>query len=301
MPHITVKSDDFIKLINAAKATVYPKANDDPTLAAVYLTSATRPGAEAGQDDVLIAVSSDALVAGQTTITADGQLPEPVVVDFKANSWVATMVKNAQTAMKKLEGNNVECAVELTFDSNALRVQTITDGVRGPADNFGVVPLVNVDYPIADVMSTLRPVMHKTITTNVVDDETGVERSEELPDGPAIGFLPSQVDLMKSISTAVGEPVIQYPHGHRAGRRTLTCGDLWRGTVPGFDEVTEVNAEEPQVDLIELNEEREGFGQPVEYGSTTARDADTGEEPEPSDESDDEDTDESDEDSDRDE
>lgn len=288
MPHLTANSDEFIRLINAAKATTYPKASDDPALASVFLTSSTRPGPEGGDEDVLIAVSSDGNVAGQTSIAADGQLPHPVVVDFKANGWVSTMVKNAQTAMRKLEGSGVNCEVELTVDTGSLRVQTITDGVRGPADNFGVVPLVDVDYPIGDVMATLRPVMHTTLKARVTDEDNGTEHNEELPDGPALGFSPDQVDLMKSISSAVGANVIQYPHGHVAGRRTLTCGGMWRGTVPGFDEVTSDNAEYPMVDLIELNPDKPGFNQPVEFGAVRPVSDETDDEAETDDEDGDE-------------
>lgn len=258
---VTVTSDDFLMLLSAAKTTVYSGKEADPAMSSIYLTTARADGEEGGEVDVLVAVSSDGIIAGQTTIEADGQLPHPILVDLKSNSWVTSLVKNAQTNMKKLEGKGVECTVELTVvgsDSGSggfLQLQTKTDSVPGTHDNRGIVPLADYDYPIGDVMNDLRPTERKEVISSYTD-AAGTQIRESLPDGPVQGFSEAQIDLMKAISGAIKEPVLQYDQGHSANRRTLVCGTRWRGTVPGY-EFNPAEADEPQVEIIEVNPDKD--------------------------------------------
>lgn len=254
---VTVSSDDFLTLLAAAKTTVYSGKESDPALSCIYLATSRTEGEE-GETDVLVAVASDGIVVGQTTIEADGQLPHPILVDLKANSWVTALVKNAKTNMQKLEGKGIDCTVELAVTGSEdgtggfLQLQTKTDSVPGPHDNRGIVPLADVEYPIGDVMNDLIPTVRKEMVANIVD-ASGTQQRVTLPDGQVVGYSDSQVNLMKAISAAVGEPVHQYNHGHTANRRTLVCGSVWRGTVPGF-EFDPAIAVEPAVEIVNLKE-----------------------------------------------
>lgn len=247
---VVVSSDDLVRLFEAASATIYT-GKDDPIMRCVYLASSRVDHPEHGQTDVLVAVSGDMVVAGQTTITCANQLPHPVLVDIKANGWIKSMIKNAKTNTRKVEGTNVDCDVELSVvpdasETGSLLVQTITDGYPGPTDTRGILPLADrSDYPIRSVMSDLIGHVHTSIHT---EDRT------PLPDGPVLGFIAEQTKVMKEIGTVYGEPVLQYPLGHSAARRVLTCSDAWRGTVPGFVFDPEV-ADEPGIELIELSED----------------------------------------------
>lgn len=254
---VTVSSDDFLTLLSAAKTTVYSGKEADPALVCIYLASARAQGEE-GETDVLVAVSSDGLMSGQTIIEADGQLPHPILVDLKANSWVTALVKNAKTNMQKLEGKGIECTVELAVTGSEqglggfLHLQTKTDTVPGPHDNKGIVPLSDTEYPIGDVMNDLTPTVRRTMNANITD-ASGTQKRVELPDGQVMGYSDSQINLMKAITAAVGEPVLQYHQGHTANRRTLTCGSVWRGTVPGYEFDPDI-AEEPSVELVDLKD-----------------------------------------------
>lgn len=252
---VTVASRDFIQLFEAAAVTASTgKEEGDAPLRCVYLASATVDGAEGGTDDVLVAVSGDALVAGQTTIPADGRLTGPALVDIKANAWVKTMVKNAMTNMKKIDGSSALCEVEISHANDgspgpgSLFIQTITDGVPGVADIHANLPLADVsEYPIIDVTADLTGKVHAS-----VNDEDG----NALPDGKVMGFSSSQSKVMKDIGGVFGETVLQYPLGHSAARRVLTCGENWRGTVPGY-QFNLADADGPAVELIDLLEDSE--------------------------------------------
>lgn len=250
---VVVSSDDLVRLFEAASATIYT-GKDDPIMRCVYLASSRVDHPEHGQTDVLVAVSGDMVVAGQTTIPAANRLPHPVLVDIKANAWIKSMIKNAKTNTRKIEGSNVECDVELSVvpdasESGSLLVQTITDGFPGPTDTRGILPLADrEDYPIQSVMSDLTGTEQTTLRT---EDHT------PLPDGPVIGFIAAQTKVMKEIGTVYSEPVLQYPLGHSANRRVLTCSDAWRGTVPGFVFDPEV-ATEPGIELVDVASEDDG-------------------------------------------
>lgn len=255
---VTVTNTDFTTLLAAAKTTVYSGKESDPALSCIYLAT-SRADLGEGETDVLVAVSWDGMAAGQTTIEASGQFPHPILVDLKANSWVTSLVKNAKSNMEKLEGKGIECTVELSVigseagSGGFLQLQTMTDSVPGTHDNKGLLPLADYEYPIGEAMSDLRPTVRNEITSSYTD-ASGAQVRVKLPNGPVKGYSDKQVDLMKAISSAVGEPVLQYDQGHSANRRTLVCGSVWRGTVPGFEFDPEI-ADEPAVEIIDLSED----------------------------------------------
>lgn len=227
---VSIETEDFVAALKAAQVTTFT-GKDDPLMRCVYLTTTrAEVGDEPGEHDVLVAVSGDRIVWGQYVCQVDGQLDHPIVLDIAANRWIISSVTAAKKNMQELEGKNAVCTVTLSLTSAAgggerLLVQTMTDGIRGEKDLESILPLELGEYPVdaADMYLSGRPF-----------SEAGTDYSELPDDGSVMGFDSSATAVMDKIGATLKDVVLQYPISHPAGRRILTCGESWRGSVPGY-------------------------------------------------------------------
>lgn len=245
MAAVVIDTDDFVELLKAAQVTTFT-GKDDPVMRCVYLDT-TRTDATAGSEETLVAFSGDRSVWGQYSCPAEGELESPLVIDIAANKWIISSVTAAKKNMQELEGKNAECRVNLSLTGTAstgqrLVVQTTTDGIRGDKDIEAIIPLETEPWPVTTAEQYLSG-KHFNVAGSDVDD---------LPDGKVMGFDSSATTVMDKISGVIKDNVMQYPTGHSAGRRILTCGPRWRGSVPGYS-FTPEQAEEPTVEFISID------------------------------------------------
>ena len=257
MAVVTIDTDDFVEMMKAAQVTTY-SGKDDPIMRCVLLDTTRAAGQESGEEDVIVAVSGDRNVWGQYTCPAQGQLERPLVIDIAANKWLISSVTAAKKNMQELEGKNAECAVNLSLmgdkaDGARLVIRTTTDGIRGEKDIETIVPLESEEYPL----ETAEQYLCGEPFTVAGEDYSDLE------DGSVMGFDSSATGVMDKISSTLKETVMQYPTGHSAGRRILTCGPRWRGSVPGYA-FTKEQGEEPLVEFVSVQRETEEAEAPAE-------------------------------------
>lgn len=243
---VIIDTDDFVELLKAAQVTTFT-GKDDPIMRCVYLDTTRAAGEEVGEEDVIVALSGDRNVWGQYTCPADGTLSNPLVIDIAANKWIISSVTAAKKNMQELEGKNAECRVSLSITGThgkdaRLVVQTTTDGIRGEKDIEAIIPLETEDYPVVTAEQYLSGQSFKVAGQDI----------DDLPDGAVMGFDSSATAVMDKISGVLKDSVMQYPTGHSAGRRILTCGPRWRGSVPGYA-FTKEQGEEPLVEFVSID------------------------------------------------
>lgn len=245
---VELASDDFLRLIHAAKITAYYKPDEDPILSSALITSVDAGAA----GDELVATTSDGICHGQMTVPADGRFDKPILLELATSKWLTSMVTTANKKMRKIAEQGEEMTVSLSVVTSpagdALRVQTLTGGVQGEHDAEGLVGLQNADdYNADEIYADLVGVVH--------DDIQG-ENGSPLPQGKMTPWSPVALQVMSRISRAMGEPVLAYPLGHVANRKVLICGD-WRGSVPGTlyqapGPESPMDVNEPFIDVVDV-------------------------------------------------
>lgn len=261
---VTVNSDDFTKLIDAALVTATKPGKDtEPALTAIHVDTVVaeaRDRAEeqvedygvgdvAGKPDMrnyLVATTTDdMIVAGQVSVLADGEFDEPLLLDPSHLSAAKSYVSASVRAGKRLYGSKARFQVELslvdsTNGGKAILLQTITDGEPRENDSTATINVTDTSaFPFGSVVSMLSG--KASLASEQADG--GAE--------PIMGFDPAQIRVMSGIQKVLGNAVFQYLTGDVTAQRILTCDHLWRGRVPGFsDTPTSGTATEPDVPLL---------------------------------------------------
>lgn len=271
---VVVSIKDFLDLINATAATTY-KGKDDPMMSHTYLASARgdHPNSDTGDDiDLLVATSGDGVIAGQITIPAEGQFSIPLPVDFRANGHIVSTLKNAQKGGEKGSEHTVEMTLTKSTgrEPHRLMFQTLTDGVKSDTDSQLIVNVPLMEYNIREVMKDLDPKPVDDIQGHALkgidDDGQEVTDTVSLPDAGLVGIDSSSAGLLSAIEKVFGVTPLVYFVGHKANRRVVTCGEYWRGTIPGAQFDPDV-ADGPAVELVELRSE-EDLNDDPEQGPT---------------------------------
>lgn len=240
---LTLLTQDFTLLLEAAKLTAYAKPNEDAILSGVYLyTTEGESGEDVGSGTLLVAVGYDGATVGQLAVPTTGTLPHPILIPNQYTSWLSSMCNAAKTAANKTD-KDAEHTVELTVSGQQLVVKTLSDGFPADYDVNGTTPLLDASqYPAREAGNRLA-------TKGIVDGiPTDADFLVTLEDGKLSALKGKAAKTFKT-------SIRSFPRPGNGGTFVMTDGLRWRavtsvepyeGSTDGIADVDAIPVTEPK-------------------------------------------------------